>query len=259
MDMAAANLFKHKAHFQLRSEENDSYEPCIFNKGRTYISNEIENLESIGVSNANDLRLKCLEPFIVHIISTLVHEEYIHIDSITVSATLIPQDGEHDDYDLVEYTLDNPEACIHLFSSTNETRIYSFPEHLLDASFRIYVNFYSYFVSDEEREEAFLASHGISHAERDRMLLELRELVMFYRGRNNNNNNNITISEPLPPPTETYRQEKCVICLESTPSILYLDCMHIAVCVSCDRMKSNTSLQSTCDICRAKISKRIKI
>ena len=258
MDMALANLFKHKAHFQLRSEENDRYEPCIFNKGRQYISNEIENLESIDVSNASELRLKCLEPFIVHIISTLIHEEYDHIDSVTATVTLIPQ-GEHDDYDLVEYTLDNPEACIRLFSSTNETKIYSFPEHLLDTSFRIYVNFYSYFVSDEEREEVFLATHGISHADRDRMLLELEELVMFYRGINNNNN--ITILEPLPPPIETYRQDQCVVCLESKPNVLYLDCMHIhvAVCVSCDRIKSNTSLQSTCDVCRAKISKRIKI
>ena len=30
-------------------------------------------------------------------------------------------------------------------------------------------------------------------------------------------------------PIETYRQDKCIICLEAPPSILYLDCMHIAV------------------------------
>ena len=99
-------------------------------------------------------------------------------------------------------------------------------------------------------------THNISHDERDRMLSELGELVMFYRGLINNN---IAVLEPLPPPIETYRQEKCVICLEAPPSILYLDCMHIAVCVPCDRLKSKTSLQSTCDVCRAEISKRVKI
>ena len=212
MDMAVANLFKHKAHFQLISEENNRYEPCVFNKGRQYISNEIENLESIGVSNVTELYLKCLEPFIVYIISTLIHEEYHSIDSITALVVLMPVDREYDDYELVEYKLDNPEASIRLFSSSSERRIYSFPEHLLNAPFCIYVDFYSYF-----------------------------------------------ISEPLPQPIETYRQEKCVICLEAPPSILYLDCMHIAVCVSCDRVKSNTSLQSTCDMCRAEISKRIKL
>ena len=66
-------------------------------------------------------------------------------------------------------------------------------------------------------------------------------------------------NEPLAPPIETYRQDCCVVCLESKPNILYLDCMHIAICDSCDRIKSKTSSQSTCDICRAKISKRIKI
>ena len=65
--------------------------------------------------------------------------------------------------------------------------------------------------------------------------------------------------EEYTPPTETYRQEKCVICLEDPPNILYLDCMHIAVCDSCDRMKSKMSLQSTCDVCRSEISRRIKI
>ena len=162
MDMAVANLFKHKAHFQLRSEEDNRYEPCVFNKGRQYISNEIENLESIGVSNASELRLKCLEPFIVYIISTLIHEEYHSIDSITASVELIPTDREYDDYEIVGYELDNPEANIHLFSSSNERRIYSFPKHLLNSPFRIYVNFYSYFLSHEEREEAFLREHNSS-------------------------------------------------------------------------------------------------
>ena len=261
--MAVANLFKDKAHFQLRSEEDDRYEPCVFNKGRQYISNEIENLESIGVSNVSELRLKCLEPFIYYILSSLIDEEYSYIDSVTATVTLIPRNRECDYYDLVEYELDNPWESIHLFSSSNEMRIYSFPDHLLNATFCIYVNFYSYFLSNEDREEAFLAEHGISHAERDRMLSEIGELASFFLGRNNNNNNNtnnnITISEPLPPPIETYRQEKCVICLEASPSILYLDCMHIAVCVPCDRVKSKTSIKSTCDVCRAEISKRIKI
>ena len=61
------------------------------------------------------------------------------------------------------------------------------------------------------------------------------------------------------PPIETYRQDHCVVCLEAKPNILYLDCLHITVCDYCERVKSNTSLQSTCDICRAEISKRVKI
>ena len=65
--------------------------------------------------------------------------------------------------------------------------------------------------------------------------------------------------EPYTPPIEPYRQDHCVVCLEAKPNILYLNCTHIAICDSCDRIKSKTSSQSTCDICRAEISKRIKI
>ena len=187
MDMAVANLLKHKIRFKFISDENDMYEPTVFNLGRHYLSNKIENLESIGVSDVRELRLKCLDPFIVYIISTLVHEEYYYIDSISVLVELITRNtgyNENEEYSIIGYEFDNPAPNIHLFSSSNERRIYSFPEHLLNSPFRIYVKFYSYHISDEEREETFLMEHNISYG----------------------------LSEPLPPPIETYRQEKCVIC-----------------------------------------------
>ena len=236
MDMAVANLLKHKIRFKFYSDENDMYEPSVINRGQHYISNEIENLESIDVSNVNELRLKCLDPFIVYIISTLIYEEERnYIDSISVLVELIPGVGTgYDIYYLIGYNLDDPRSNIHLFPSSTGRVTYSFPEQMLNSPFRICVRFYSYYLSDEEREEIFLREHNISHDQRDRMLLE-----------------NENVLKPLPPPIETYRQEKCVICLEDPPSILYLDCMHIAVCDSCDRMKSKTSSQSTCDVCRA--------
>ena len=235
MDMAIANLFKHKVHFVISGELHDTNEPHLYSKGRQYISNPIENIEIIGVSNANDLCLKYLEPYIVHIISTIVHEERNHIDSITVTVTLMERSGEYYDYDydLVQYTLDNPKYCIHLFSSTNETSIYSFPEHFLNEPFCIYVNALFYFILYHLRELEvmnWVASVREAHEE------------YYYT-----------------PPDETFRQDRCVICLESTPSILYLDCMHIAVCNSCDRMKRTVTLRKNCDTCRAEISRRIKI
>ena len=59
------------------------------------------------------------------------------------------------------------------------------------------------------------------------------------------------------PPIETYRQDCCVVCLESKPNILYFDCMHIAICDSCDRLKKTG--RKNCDVCRAEISRKIKI
>ena len=58
-------------------------------------------------------------------------------------------------------------------------------------------------------------------------------------------------------PTETYREDRCVICLEKEPNILYLDCNHIVVCDSCDRLKKTG--RKKCDICRDEILQRLKI
>ena len=64
---------------------------------------------------------------------------------------------------------------------------------------------------------------------------------------------------PIAPKVEAFKEDCCVICLEAKPNILYLDCLHIAVCDSCDNLKIDPSLTTNCDMCRAKISKRVKI
>ena len=63
--------------------------------------------------------------------------------------------------------------------------------------------------------------------------------------------------EEFTPPTKTYREDCCVVCLESKPNILYFDCLHIAICDSCDRLKKTG--RNNCDVCRSEISKRVKI
>ena len=244
MDMAVANLFKHNVHVHVVSEEHDTYEPHLYSKGRQYRSRDIDNLRSVGVRNANDLCLKCVEPFIVHIISTIINEERDHIDNITVRAEIVDlTDGWDDDpffdpeHDLVRYSLDNPKYCIHLFSSNNETSVYPFPERVLNGPFYIYITAFYYFIPYHMRE---LYNYDWVQSIRADRIRPVEE-------------NDYT------PPTETFRQDRCVICLESTPNILYLDCMHITVCNSCDRMKRTVRLRKNCDVCRAEISKRIKI
>ena len=64
---------------------------------------------------------------------------------------------------------------------------------------------------------------------------------------------------PIAPKVEAFKEDCCVICLEAKPNILYLDCLHIAVCDSCDNLKIDPSLSTNCDVCLAKIFKRIKL
>ena len=65
---------------------------------------------------------------------------------------------------------------------------------------------------------------------------------------------------PIAPKVEAFKEDCCVICLEARPNILYLDCLHIVVCDFCDNLKNiDPSLTTNCDVCRAEISKRVKI
>ena len=61
--------------------------------------------------------------------------------------------------------------------------------------------------------------------------------------------------EPTPP-KKAITENECIICLENKPNILYTECLHIVVCVSCD----SKGEFSKCPMCRTKIkNQRIKI
>ena len=232
MDMAVANLLKHKIRFE-RCENDSSWdEPTIPNKGYHYLSNLIENGESVGIRSACDLFIDKLKPLFLHIISTMYYEEEMEVSSIDITVGVF--DNESYDYDIVKYEFTSaPNDAI-----TNYSRswVYPFPEELLNNKFSIYIESYVYMVDDY-----------------------VREMNAYYEEQTRLAHQEMEENEPLAPPVETYRQDCCVVCLEAKPNILYLDCVHIAICDSCDRMKSKMSSQSTCDVCRAKISKRLKL
>ena len=138
-------------------------------------------------------------------------------DCITIKVNLTC--GEDDDeYDIIEYRFE-PELYFSL--ERGEVYFYTYPENLLKEKFSIYVESYAYTIFNIMRE----------------MELDL--------------------PDPYTPPEETYKQEQCVICLESAPNILCLDCMHIAVCDFCDKKKRTFDPEAKCDVCRAAISRRI--
>ena len=229
MDMAVANLFKHKIKFTLdrHDPEYEEYEPETYRKERYYFSTTIANAISIGVNDANDLG-RLLKPFILHILSTIEYEERLLIEEIYVAVEITNWASWGDEYTLISYRSERP------YSSEVLNNINMFlPDHILQEPFTICVNVCCYFISDNLRDALF----------RQELASRIQSIEEYH----------------YTPPDETFRQERCVICLEATPSILYLDCRHIAVCGSCDRIKSNTRLRSTCDICRAEISRRIKI
>ena len=145
MDMAVANLFKHKALFQMVCNRLiDDVQPDYRRFRREYIFKPIEILRSVGVTDINELCLKCLEPFMLHIISQLAVEETESIDYITIHTGLYEVghftiDPDDDSYYIYSISLDNPGFGLEEFSLDSDKEIYPINERLFDKPFFITV------------------------------------------------------------------------------------------------------------------------
>ena len=220
MDMAVANLLKRKINFRLTHEENR------YHKKRLQYTSMLINKLNIGDRPHWWVYMNSVRPFIVHFISKFVTEESERIDYISIFVKwLILREGEDILKDtILIMSLNNPKVGIQQFPSNSGARVCHFGQSVMNESYKIEVVFIigmPTIIPDGWREE-----------EPDE-------------------------EEPYTPPVETYRQDCCVVCLESKPNSLYLDCMHIAICDSCDRLKKTG--RKNCDVCRAEISRRIKI
>ena len=212
MDMVVANLLKRKINFRLTREENRYHE-----KKLQYTSMIINKL-NIGGHPHWWVYMNSIRPFIVHFISTFVTEESERIDYIGIFVKwLILREGR-DTFEgtVIIMSLNNPKVRIQQFPSNPDGRVCFFEQSAMNESYKIEVIFIigmPTIMPDGWREE-----------ESDE-------------------------EEPYTPPVETYKQDCCVACLEAKPNILYLDCLHIAICDSCDRLKITG--RKNCDVCRA--------
>ena len=224
--MAVSNLLKRKINFRLTHEENH-----YRSKELQYTSMLINKLNR-GDQPMYWVYMNSIRPFIVHFISTFVTEESERINHISVSVEWgRVREGVYRFADtMMTMLLKNPKVGIQQFPSNTNPTIYNVFPPGMNESFKIKVIFsigIPTILPDRWREE-----EEIDEEE------EMEE-------------------EPYTPPVETYRQDCCVVYLESKPNILYFDCMHIAICDSCDPLKKTG--RKNCDVCRAEISRRIKI
>ena len=195
MDMVVANLLKHKIRLELELEVNEEYEPHTYKRCRYYRSTTLQNVERVDAS--------LFKPFVYYVLSQVLHEDRdIIIDEVSIIVQVFGLE-ERVESDLAEYRFETPRDYPELFFSNSEVETHPFPEHLINQPFSVWVVVNCYFISDRFRDDLF------------RQYMMMREDVYT-------------------PPVETYRQDCCVICLEAKPNILYLDCLHIAVCDSCE-------------------------
>ena len=257
MDMAVANLFKRKIRLTFDSEVTEIYEPMAYRRIQYYVSPIIENVESVDAS--------LFKPFALYALSKVIHEGHnIPIDYIEINVD-INDLQEYEDYKLAFYQFENPLASPELFFTHAEVYTRPFPSNLLNQPFRVNANVTCYYICSSRRQEVrFRRAFNYYAYWRYNLPIEYcsDEEIPEYENRDEESSDNESTDEEEDPPApliETYRQDCCVVCLESKPNILYFDCMHIAVCDSCDLLKRTARARKNCDVCRAKISRRIKI
>ena len=257
MDMAVASLFKHKIRFTFEGVYTEIYEPRCYRRTHYYESPTIENVESIGLNDVNDLRTIC-KPLVLYGLSKIVHEHHvIPINSVSIVVGVFDlKEGE--ECGLTRYRFENSLGYPELFFTHADVDSCSSPEDLLKERTHIFVNVYCYYYCESLREEARFRrefnynmhwNHALSVEEYLETTNSDNEMLDGWRESDE--------EEPYTPPVEPYREDCCVVCLESKRNILYLDCAHIAICDSYDRLKMSS--RKNCDVCRAKIFKRLKL
>ena len=238
MDMTVASLFKHKMRFTFEGVDTGIYEPGCFIRTHYYESSTIENVESIGLNDVNDLHTILCKPLVLYAFSKIVQEDHvIPIDRVIITVGVNFQGGVG--CNLRHYCFENPLRYPELFFTHADVDSHSFPERLLKERIHIFVNVSCYYPCESPREEMTFRRE-FNYSEYWYYPFSFEEYLEAMNSGNEmadgwqeeSDEDEIYVS-----PTETYRQDRCVICLEKEPNILYFGCMHIAVCDSCDCSK----------------------
>ena len=253
MDMTVASLFKHKMMFTFEGVNTDIEEPTLFRRTHYFKSPNIENVGSMRLNDVNDLHKILCKPLVLYAFSKIVHEDHvIPISRIIITAGVADfQEGEH--CYLQRYCFENPLGYPELFFTHAEVGSCLFPERLLKERTHIFVIARCYYYCDSLREEAMFRRE-FNYNQYWRYPYSVEE---YLETENPKNEVESDEEEPYTPPVEPHREDCCVACLEAKPNILYLDCLHIVICDSCDRLKKTG--RKNCDVCRAEIFERVKI
>ena len=130
MDMAVANLLKHKIRFGRYGGDYGNV---------NYVSCKIENLESIGARSLYDLCINQLQSFFIHVFSTILHECPHVISSIEIKTKVIQARGGIGEQNLIGFYIKNPRNNVQLFSRCSAVQFYAFDDDIFRADKPFYI------------------------------------------------------------------------------------------------------------------------
>ena len=222
--MVVANLLKHKIRFSLIDQTSNPIDNGFHYKGYHYRSGVIDHGKNIGVNHTNEVYKKT-KPLLYYMLSTMRRdtEELRALYRVNHWNAIIKihliREEDRADYIINSIKYEDCEGGFSLLEGVNMWHS-NHLRNLINDKFSIDVEAYVYY----------------------HIFIPLKRSTI-----------------PIAPKVEAFKEDCCVICVEAKPNILYLDCLHIAVCDFCDNLKIDPSLKTNCEVCRARISKRIKI
>ena len=100
MDMAVANLFKHKINFCLTNEGIDQYQPLHYTRYRIYYSSTLRDIEKVDAF--------LFKPFVYYVLSKVLREDRdIVKDEVSITICVIGLE-EREERFLVRYRFESP-------------------------------------------------------------------------------------------------------------------------------------------------------
>ena len=221
--MVLRNPFKHKLPFYFQGTDIEYEDSCA--EGITYHFNTdvVEDGSKIGIDTPSNLYNKMI-PFIRYIISEMKNklpDPYsgifnIYLNKIFCESTRVVH---------FELTYNFTFEDIHLLEYISR-----YNESLFKTPFNIYVKATCYFG------------------------LKIRRLTEDEEDEEEEEDEEDEVEEQPKPLEDHFKTDKCVICMEKEPCILFIQSRHICMCMSCEVAKPSLK----CSYCRSKISQKIK-
>ena len=237
------NLFKHKFPFNFGRE---LYMEGPLSETLFCTNDTIKNGNSIGVYSIDDLFNK-LKPFLSYLRSIITTETTFRgqpLKSIYDILLRVKDETYREEpflCSVISFPLDKGNPNIG-FSNINVIKNETSCNKYLRSSFEIYVRVLKHYpLLPGETSRRFYEHEDDSESDNE---LEVES--------ENEYDDDTVEPKPL---KESFRIDKCVICLENEPNILFNDCNHICTCLECEKIKPTVK----CSYCRTEISRRIKI
>ena len=243
--MVLKNLFKHKLPFYFQGTDIEYEDSYAENMVYHFNTDVVEDGSKIGIDTPSNLYNKMI-PFIRYIISKMKYglpDPFSGIFNIYLQCR-----DETDNRNFCEFTRVVRFELTHNFTFEDIhllEYISRYNESLFKTPFNIYVKATCYFgvkmgwvIENEEDEE----EEEDEEDEED-------------EDEEDEEDEDEQDEEEQPKPIEDhFKTDKCVICMEKEPCILFIQCRHICVCLSCETTKPSLK----CPYCRSKIFQKIK-